>query len=108
MTCLWAGACLMILFPAGRTKTVSSHDDGVIHGLRAASPSPSGTTRRTTTTTTDRAEQPSSPETHGVLSEFANEPADKFSKSLQQKDTGGAEMQCLLVDIQRVLMHVWC
>ena len=79
MTCLWTGACLMILFPA-RTKTVCSHDDGVIHGLHAASPSPSGTTRRTTTTTTDRAEQPSSPETHGVLSELANEPADKFSE----------------------------
>ena len=40
---------------------------------------PVALTRRTTTTTTDRAEQPSPPETdEAALSEFANEPADKF------------------------------
>ena len=107
MTCLWAGACLMILFPA-RTKTVCSHDDGVIHGLRAARPSPSGTTRLTTTTTTDRAKQPSTPETHTALCQnLLMNPRTSFSESLHQKDIG-AEMQYLLVDIQQVLMHVWC
>ena len=105
-----------------RTKTVSSHDDGVIHGLHAASPSPSGTTRRTTTTTTDRAKQPSRPETHSVLSEFAaNARSSYFSKSLQEKDiflstfSSAANARMVLMRTETfvrelivAIMHYWC
>ena len=31
-----------------------------------------------------------------------------FSESVQQKDSSWAELHYLLVDIQQVLMHVWC
>ena len=78
-----------------RTKTVSSHDDGVIHGLHAVSPSPSGTTRRTTT---DRAKQPSPPETHSILSEFARSSFIFFEITAV----------VFLSIFSSVLMHVWC
>ena len=60
---------------------------------------PVALTRRTTTTTTDRAEQPSPPETdEAALSEFANEPADKFfGIAAPERYRGGAEMQDFLV-----------
>ena len=66
-----------------------------------AAPLPVALTRRTTTTTTDRAEQPSPPETdEAALSEFANEPADKFFRiAAPERYRGGAEMQDFLVSI---------